>query len=103
MQLMNKPSVKNSSKKFSEFNSYLKAILFIYLFTVFSGAFRKWFNFSDEFSNIIFFLQLLVPYSFLLIKGGMKKWQLGLPVFMLLILVLAIGVFNPWNFTIFHG
>lgn len=100
---MNKPSVKNSSKKFSEFNSYLKAILFIYLFTVFSGAFRKWFNFSDEFSNIIFFLQLLVPYSFLLIKGGMKKWQLGLPVFMLLILVLAIGVFNPWNFTIFHG
>lgn len=95
--------VKNSSTQLSRVNPYLKAVLFIYLFTVFSGAFRKWFNFSDEFSNIIFFLQLLAPYSFLLIRSGMKKWQFGLPVFMLLILVLAIGIFNPWNLTIFHG
>lgn len=95
--------MKNSSTQLSSINPHLKAILFIYLFTVFSGAFRKWFNFSNEFSNIIFFLQLLAPYTFLLVKGGMKKWQFGLPVFMLLILVLAVGIFNPWNLTIFHG
>ncbi|MDP1842872.1 MAG: hypothetical protein Q8K64_05575 [Sediminibacterium sp.] len=90
----------NTSEKL---NPYLKYILFIYLFTVFSGAFRKWFNLSKEIGNIILFLQLLVPFSLFLIRGGMKKWTIGVPLFIFLLFVLGLGVLNPLNLTVNHG
>ncbi|MFX7883323.1 hypothetical protein ABTK06_20295, partial [Acinetobacter baumannii] len=51
-------------------NIYLKVFFGIYLFTVISGGLRKWFFSSKELDNFVLFLQIIIPYSFLIIKGG---------------------------------
>lgn len=84
-------------------NIYLKIFLFIYLFTVLGGAFRKWFISSKQIGNAILFAQILVPFTFLFIKGAQKNWRIGNPTYTVLILVLLIGVINPLNLTIYHG
>lgn len=87
----------------AKLNKHLKIFLLIYFFTVLSGAFRKWIISDKQIGNVILFLQILVPFSFLLLKGGMKNWQIGKSGFMILIFVLIIGVLNPLNLTINHG
>jgi hypothetical protein len=84
-------------------NYCTKVFLFIYLFTILSGALRKWIISSKEVGNFILFLQILVPYTFILVKGGLKKWQIGQPALILLIVVMMIGIINPLNLTINHG
>lgn len=90
------------SKK-EKLNGYLKAILFIYLFTVFSGAIRKWLISSKEIGNFVLFLQIIIPYSLLIVKGGMHNWKIGKSFFYTYIIVLVLCSFNPFNKTIYHG
>lgn len=84
-------------------DSYLKVFVFIFLFTLLSGALRKWVITSKDISNGVFFLQTVLPYAFLLVNGGVKKWHIGRPVLTFIILVLFIGMLNPLNLTIYHG
>jgi hypothetical protein len=90
-------------KQNNKLNSYQKAFLIIYLFTVLSGAFRKWIISDKQIGNVILFLQILVPFAFIFIRNGMKNWQIGKPQFVVLILILLIGAVNPLNLTINHG
>ena len=93
------PIIRQNNK----LNSYLKIFLIIYFFTVLSGAFRKWIISDKQIGNVILFLQILVPFTFIFIRNGMKNWQNGKSQFILLIFVLLIGVLNPLNLTINHG
>ncbi len=90
-------------KQVSPLNIYLKIFLFIYLFTVLGGAFRKWFIASKQIGNAILFAQILVPFAFFFIKGARKNWRIGIPTYTFIILVLLVGVINPLNLTIYHG
>jgi hypothetical protein len=87
----------------SKLSFCIKVVVFIYLFTILSGAFRKWFISSKQIGNFILLLQILVPFTLLLVKGGIKNWRLGRTPFILLTLVLIVGVVNPLNLTINHG
>lgn len=87
----------------SRLTGYLKIFLFVYLFTVLSGALRKWFISSKQLGNGVLFLQILVPFLFLFIKGGIKSWFIGKPMLFLSIFVFIIGILNPLNLTLYHG
>lgn len=93
----------NTYSKKLKFNSFQKAFLFIYFFTVFSGAIRKWIIPSREIGNIILLIQLLTPYCLVFIRDGLTGWRYVNKFFVILVLVLLIGVFNPINKTIYHG
>jgi hypothetical protein len=81
----------------------MKLFLFIYLFTVLGGALRKWVISSKEIGNFILFLQILIPYVLILVKGGLANWRIGKSAFSIFILVLIVGILNPLNLTINHG
>ena len=87
----------------NKLNFCIKVFLFIYLFTVFSGALRKWVISSKGVGNFILFLQIIVPYIFVFVKGGMKNWRIGRSFFYFFVLVLVICSFNLFNKTIYHG
>lgn len=84
-------------------NRLTRVVIFIFLFTVFSGAIRKWVISNKLIGNGILFLQILVPFTFLFVKGGLKNWMIGRSNFLLLLSVLIIGIFNPLNLTFSHG
>lgn len=84
-------------------NLYLKVFVFIFLFTLLSGALRKWVITSKDISNGVFFLQTVLPYTFLIVNDGFKKWHVGRPALTFIILVLIVGMLNPLNLTIYHG
>ena len=84
-------------------NIYLKVFLGIYLFTVISGGLRKWFFSSKELDNFVLFLQIIIPYSLLIIKGGIKRWKVGVGVFSFLCFVFFVGILNPLRPSIYHG
>jgi hypothetical protein len=87
----------------NKLNVYQKVFLTIYFFTVLSGAFRKWIISDKQIGNVILFLQILIPFSFIFIRGGMKNWQNGKSQFAILTFILFIEVLNPLNLTINHG
>ncbi len=87
----------------TKLNMHLKIFLLIYFFTVLSGAFRKWFISDKQIGNVILFFQILIPFTFILIGGGMKNWHKGKSQFIILLFVLVIGVLNPLNLTLSHG
>lgn len=81
----------------------ITTMLFIFLFTIISGALRKWLFTSYAVGNIIFFFQLLIPYTFLLVdKEGVRKiFENKLVGFFFLYLFLES--FNPLQKTLLHG
>jgi len=95
--------MQQSFGKKEKLNGFLKAILFIYLFTVFSGALRKWVISSKQIGNFILFLQIIVPFTLVLVKGGMQNWRIGKSFFYFYIFAIVLCSFNPFNKTIYHG
>jgi hypothetical protein len=77
--------------------------LFIFLFSVLSGAIRKWIVGDGGVANIILGVQLLIPFVFLL--AGKEKFLriFNNRVFTFYLAVLVIEAFNPMNLTFFHG
>lgn len=74
-----------------------------FLFTLLSGALRKWFIEDGIFNNIILFLQLIIPFIFVFLMPR-KKWDKNL--FLLAALystALIIFAYNPLNQSISHG
>jgi hypothetical protein len=75
----------------------------MYLFTVLSGALRKWVFPGSQIGNIIFLMQIFVPFSFYLVdKDGFRK-VLSNKLILFFFLSLLILAFNPLNKTVFHG
>lgn len=77
--------------------------MFIFLFSIFSGAIRKWIVDSNVVSNIILMVQLLIPFSFLFLLTGRVKSPFSSGVMCLYVIVLLVLAFNPMNLTIFHS
>ena len=81
-------------------------ITLIFLFTTLNGAVRKWiFPNNNAVGNIIQFVQLIIPFSFLLflfnkhIISPFKKF----PFLYAYIFVLILLMLNPMNLTIYHS
>jgi len=75
----------------------------IFLFTIFSGAIRKWLITNIAIGNIIFSFQLIVLFLFGLGdgKGVIKVFRhLWLVAYTIYLILLA---FSPMNLTVFHG
>jgi hypothetical protein len=76
---------------------------FIFLFTTFSGAIRKWGIDSSIINNVVLAIQLCISFSFLFLlrlKGIKSPFKPLLTAYVLLLIVLAA---NPMNYTIFHA
>lgn len=85
-------------------NQQTKVFFFIFLFTVFSGAIRKWILSSGAVSNAVFAVQLLTPFVFIIIdyagvKAMLEKNKLLAFYFILLVLLAA----HPFNLSIIVG
>lgn len=86
-----------------KYNSRL--ILFLFLFTILSGALRKWVIDNNTINNIITYIQIPILFTFLFIKTSKntlldKKFY---TLFFIYIGYLAIVAFNPISPTIYHG
>ena len=79
--------------------------LVLFLYTIFSGALRKW-VFVNQFGvgNIIFLFQLILPFSFLFLTTQRKAFapfkNLPLSLYFFALLLYAI---HPLNMTLAHG
>jgi hypothetical protein len=89
------------NKKLTALNS--RYLLIIFLFTVFSGAIRKWFLTDAVSKNIIFALQLLVPYIYFINNSFQIREVFTKSYLSIYLLVLVLLAINPLNETIFHG
>jgi hypothetical protein len=78
-----------------------KILLFIILFTVLSGAIRKWVVNSSAVGNLIMGVQLFSPFYFLKTKGGYKPFENKL--FTISLFYLVLSAINFRNLTVFHG
>jgi hypothetical protein len=93
----------NLSVSWKKNSSVVQTFLVMYLFTVLSGALRKWVFAGSVLGNIIFLVQIFIPYFFYFSdKEGVKKVFENkiLTLFFIALLLLAA---NPLNKTIFHG
>lgn len=90
---------ERKSKIFSESNVFV----FIFLFTILSGAMRKW-VFSDQLTgNVIFGIQLIIPFLFLSCGWRKVSSMYHHTIFILYLLLLAGEAFNPLNLSWVHG
>lgn len=90
---------KKLKKKITNF------LRFFLLFSVLSGAIRKWLLPNNSVGNVILLIQLIIPFYFGVftfnkkIVSPFKKYKL-LIIYLGLLFLLAI---NPMNLTLFHG
>lgn len=90
---------------FKFLNRSTSIFLGLYLYTIFSGALRKW-VFVNQFAvgNIIFLGQLLFPFTFLFLtkqKAGFAPFRNNIVNFY--VFAIALMAINPLNLTISHG
>lgn len=84
-------------------NKTTKIFLFVFLYTIVSGALRKWVFTNYTIGNIIFFTQLLAPYL-LFFDDGFKPGKIFQnKVFGFFLICIVAGAFNPLQKTIYHG
>ncbi|MCS5489186.1 O-antigen ligase family protein [Algoriphagus limi] len=86
-------------------NALLGAVWFLIVFTVFSGAIRKWVVGPGTLGNLIFFFQLILPFVFYgIVSRNHLSSRFKTPfIFWLYIGYLIVTAFNPMNHTTFHG
>jgi len=81
-------------------NRVEKIFIFILLYTVFSGAIRKWAPIGGL-SSILLLIQLIIPFLFLMVDT--VKSYLKEPILFIYFLFLVGFALNPLNKTIYHG
>ena len=91
--------------KFTALNNWRqphKVVLFLFLFSTFSGLVRKWILPIGVVNNLVLFIQLLLPLSFIFLPNNKSKSILLtlMPVYLIVLLLMA---FNPMNLTFYHG
>lgn len=76
----------------------------VILYTVLSGALRKWVFGPGMLSEVIFLTQLLIPFGFLFWSKKQFQSDTGWPgIFIVFLVYLAFAAINPKNLTIYHG
>ena len=82
--------------------SFNNIILFIFIFTLLNGVFRKWIFPNNSFGNFIQLIQIILPFFLVFSENKwIKPWK-NQYIFSY-ILILIFFSFNPMNKTIFHG
>jgi hypothetical protein len=83
----------------------LFAAWFFFTYTIFSGVFRKWVFGPGVANNVIFLIQLVLPFIFfLMISTKRTKSTFKIPaLFIFYLAYLVIAAANPKNHTIYHG
>ncbi len=81
----------------------LQPWIIAFLFTVFSGAIRKWGISFGVVSNLFLGIQLLIPLFLLFQQRHFVSHFSRIRVFQLYVLFLAFLAAHPLNLTIFHG
>lgn len=85
-------------------NKQTKFFLFIFLFTVFSGAIRKWVVNSGSVSNAVFAIQLLAPFGLIIFDfAGVKRMFRDNKYLSFYFFYLLIAAFHPFNISIVVG
>jgi len=77
--------------------------VFIFLFTTFSGAIRKWGIDSSLINNIILAVQLCIAFFFLFLLKNKNVRSPFKPLLIAYIALLILLGFNPMNLTVFHS
>ncbi|HWA32645.1 MAG TPA: hypothetical protein VG737_00875, partial [Cyclobacteriaceae bacterium] len=89
----------------SQEDKLIAAAWVFFMYTVFSGALRKWYFGPGTLSNIIFLGQLLMYFVFaawILSANFISRYRI--PVLMTIyVIYLTIAGFNPKNQTFYHG
>src|SRR5579859_4080144 len=78
---------------------------FFVMFTVFAGSARKWITGPGAVGNLIFLVQLLMPFIFYFVLSARKTYpRFATPtIYMVYVIYLVIAAINPKNSTIYHG
>ena len=80
-----------------------KIYLYIFLFTIFSGALRKWLFNSAAVGNAIFGLQLALLFTYVFFDKEAIRTVFKNPLIKLYFGYLIFSAVNPLNATIYHG
>lgn len=80
-----------------------KVVIFIFLFTILSGVLRKWVFTNYTVGNIIFLIQLIVPYSLIAFDFSGFKRIFSSKFFGFFLLYLFLQILNPLHKTLLHG
>lgn len=86
-------------------NQLLKWLWWLIVFTVFSGALRKWVFGSGALGNALLLLQLLVPpvFYFLVMRSKLPKVAAAPVIWLVFVFYVVLTALNPMNHTIYHG
>ncbi len=76
-------------------------LLFLLLYTTFTGAVRKWVLMGGPVSDALLLGQILLPWAFYLFAPGKRRQYM--PIVLITGVLLALMAFNPLNQTIYHG
>jgi hypothetical protein len=98
-------SVLPPSSTIKRGNTLLLATWVFILYTILSGAVRKWVTGPGALGNAIFFGQLLVPFVFYFAVGKSKiNLNFKTPlVFLIYVVYIIVAALNPKNETLSHG
>jgi len=77
--------------------------LLIFLFTLLSGAVRKWVIDNKVTDNIIFAIQIVIPFLFIIKNYSESKKVFNYTSFSIYIFYLFFCIINPLNLTVYHG
>lgn len=86
----------------SDVSMNTKRLIYILLYTIFSGALRKWVFPGGGVGNLLLGIQLLIPYMVVFLRPLRLKSNSQLALFLYCSL-LALLSLHPLNKTIFHG
>lgn len=89
----------------SETNKILRGLWIIVVFTVFSGALRKWVLGAGVVGNVVLLGQLFLPFIFYRIVSRSKLPMVitSPTIWLVYIYYVCLTAVNPMNHTLFHG
>jgi hypothetical protein len=81
----------------------IRLLAYAIVFTIFSGAIRKWLISSSILNNLFFLFQLIIPLLLIISFKKIKIKKISGTIFFIYIIFLMIFAFNPLNQTVYHG
>ncbi|GAA4458884.1 hypothetical protein GCM10023189_31830 [Nibrella saemangeumensis] len=88
----------NKAKAFN-----IKLLAYLFLYTTFSGAVRKWVLTDSLSGNIILFGQIVLPIVLVSFSKSKSLSSSNFTVSIFFVLILILMAFNPLSHTIWHG
>lgn len=87
--------------KYQKWN--VRLLAYAIIFTIFSGAIRKWVVSSSALGNLFFLVQLFIPIFLIFCFKGVRLRYFSFFILFIYFVCLFLFALNPLNETIFHG